>query len=81
MFIYVWERERESTSGLGTEKEGDTESEAESSLWADSTEPVLGLEPTNREITTWANVRRLTNWTIQVVLKHYFLFKLPQINI
>ena len=36
----------------GAEREGDTESEAGSSLRAVSTEPDVGLEPTNREIMT-----------------------------
>ena len=34
------------------EREGDPESEAASRLWAVSTEPDMGLEPTNREIMT-----------------------------
>ena len=36
------------------QREGDTESEAGSRLWAVSTEPDTGLEPTNHEIMTWA---------------------------
>ena len=40
----------------GAEREGDTESEAGSGLRAVSTEPDPGLEPTNREITTCAEV-------------------------
>ena len=43
---------RQSASGGGAEREGDTESEAGSRLWAFSTEPDVGLEPTNREIVT-----------------------------
>ena len=39
-------------SGDGAEREGDTESEAGSRLWAVSTEPDVGLEPTNCEIMT-----------------------------
>ena len=39
-------------SGLGAEREGDTESEAASRLQAVSTEPDVGLEPTNHEIMT-----------------------------
>ena len=34
MFIYFWDRERWSISGGGAEREGDTESEAGSRLWA-----------------------------------------------
>ena len=59
MFIYFWERESESREG--TEKEGDTESEAGSRLPAVSTEPDAGLELTTREITTWAEVD--AQWT------------------
>ena len=39
-------------SGGGSEREGDTESEAGSRLRAVSTEPDMGLEPTNCEIVT-----------------------------
>ena len=58
MFIYFWDRERQSMSAGGAEREGDTESEAGSRLWAVSTEPDAGLEPTNCEIMTWAEVMR-----------------------
>ena len=44
------ERERQSMSGVGTEREGDTESEAGSR--AVSTEPDAGPEPTDGEIMT-----------------------------
>ena len=39
-------------SGEGTEREGDTESEAGSRLRAVSTEPNVGLELTNHELIT-----------------------------
>ena len=55
-------------SGGGAEREGDTESEAGSRLWAVSTEPNAGLELTNCEIMTWAEVGRLTDWATQVPL-------------
>ena len=42
-------------NGGGAER-GDTGSEAGSRLWAVSTEPNMGLELTNCEITTWAEV-------------------------
>ena len=42
----------------GTEREGDTETEAGSRLQAISTEPDAGLEPTNHETVTWAEVGR-----------------------
>ena len=45
-------------SGRGAEREGNTESEAGSGLWAISTEPDAGLELTDREIMTWAEVWR-----------------------
>ena len=44
----------------GTER-GDTESEGGSRLRAVSTEPDAGLELTNHEIMTWAEVGRLTD--------------------
>ena len=51
-FIY-FERGRERVQvGRGTEREGDTESEAGSRLQAVSTEPDTGLELTNGEIMT-----------------------------
>ena len=43
------------------EREGDTESEAGSRLRAISTEPDAGLEPTDREILTWAAVGSSTD--------------------
>ena len=68
MFIYFWQRERErqGMSGGGAEREGDTESETGSRLWAVSTEPDTGLELTDREIVTWAEVGHLTDWATQV---------------
>ena len=67
MVISFWERERErqSVSVRRTEREGGTESETSSRLWAISTEPHEGLELTNHEIMTWAKVRRLTHWATQ----------------
>ena len=53
-------------NGGGAEREGDTESEAGSRLWAISPEPYAGLEPTDHEIVTWAEVGRLTDWATQV---------------
>ena len=55
------ERETQSVSGGGAEREGDTESEAGSRLRVISTEPDAGLEPTNLEIMTWAEVRCSTD--------------------
>ena len=63
MFIYLWEIETEREQGVA-EREGDTESEADSRLWATSPETNAGLEPTNHEIMTLAEVGRLTDWAI-----------------
>ena len=56
MFIYDFERERESArerAGAGEgQREGDTASEAGSRLRAVRTEPDTGLELMNREIMT-----------------------------
>ena len=45
----------------GVEREGDTESEAGFRLRAVSTEPDVGLEPTNHKIMTCTEVRYLTD--------------------
>ena len=49
---FLRERERQSVSRGGAEREGGTESEAGSRLRAVGTEPDTGLERTSREITT-----------------------------
>ena len=49
----------------GAEREGDTESKAGSRLQAVSTEPDAGLELTDREIVTWAEVGRPTDRATQ----------------
>ena len=49
----------------GAEREGDTESETGSRLWAVSTEPDAALELTDREIMTWAEVGRSTDQATQ----------------
>ena len=54
----------------GAEREGDTDSETGSTLWAVSTEPDVGLELMNCEIMTWAEVGCLTYWATQVPLKY-----------
>ena len=72
MFIF----ERQSQSGGGAEREGDTESEAGSRLWAVSMEPDAGLEPTDREIMTWAEVERSTDSATQAPLFVTALFHL-----
>ena len=66
-FIYFWGGVcKENTNGGGAEREGDTESEAGSRLWAVSTEPDMGLELMNHKMMTWAEVRGLTYWATQV---------------
>ena len=70
MFTYFWERQRQNVSGLGAEREGDTEAEAGSRLWAVSTEPDMGLELTSCEIMTWAEVGRSTDWATQAPHKY-----------
>ena len=65
MFIYFWDRERQSMNGGRSEREGDTESETGSGLWAVSTEPNAELELTDREIMTWAEVGRPTDWATE----------------
>ena len=48
MFLFL--RQRQNESGLGAEREADTESKAGSRLQAVSTEPDAGLELTNHVI-------------------------------
>ena len=74
MFIYFWNRETEHEWGRVRGREGDTESETGSRLWAISQEPDAGLELTDREIVTWAEVGPLTDWATQAPL-YYFLNK------
>ena len=57
-------------NGGGAEREGDTESEAGSRLRAISPEPDAGLELTDREIVTWAEAGRSTDWATQA--PHFF---------
>ena len=52
MFVFERERQRQSASREGAEREGDTESESGCRLRAVSTEPDDGLEPMNHEIMT-----------------------------
>ena len=73
MFIYVWETERDRARMAEGQREGDTESETGSRLRAVSTEPDVGLELTDREIMTWAEVGRLTDQATQAPLCIIFL--------
>ena len=52
-------------NGGGAEREGDTEPEAGPRLWAISPEPDSGLELTDLEIVTWAEVGCSTDWATQ----------------
>ena len=52
MFIFERDRQRQSASGGGAEREGDTKSEAGAKLRAVSTEPNTGLELVNCKIMT-----------------------------
>ena len=63
------------------QREGDTESETGSRLWAVSTEPDAGLELTDREIMTWAKVGRLTDWTTQAPLTVFILNEVSIVNV
>ena len=59
----------------GAEREGDTESETGSRLWAISTEPDAGLKLTDREIMTWAEVGRLTDQATQAPRNVHHFYK------
>ena len=54
--LFLKERETEYEQVGEREREGDPESKAGSRLWAVSTEANAGLELTNHEIMTWAEV-------------------------
>ena len=62
--------------GGESEREGVTESEAGPRLWAVSTEPDAGLELTDREITTWAEVGRSINWATQAPHPQMYFLKI-----
>ena len=74
MFIFE-QRGTEREQGR-REKEGDTESEIGSRLWAVSTEFDTGLEPVDRDIMTWAKVRRSTDWATQAPHMLYWFYSL-----
>ena len=52
VYLFLTERDRQSASREGAEREEDTESEAGSGLRAVSTEPDAGFKLMNREIMT-----------------------------
>ena len=68
-FISFWQRERERERDREwageRQREGDTESKAGCRLWAVNTEPDVGLELTDGETMTWAEVRHSTDWATQ----------------
>ena len=68
LHLFLRDRERQGMSRGGAETEGDTESKAGFRFWAVSTEPDVGLEPTNCKIMTWAQIGRLTKWATQAPL-------------
>ena len=72
VYLFLRQRETEHERGRSREREGYTESEAGSRLWAVSTEPDAGLELSDHEILTWAEVGRLTDWATQA--PHYEFF-------
>ena len=55
------------------EGQRETEPEAGSRLWAVHTEPNVGLELTDHEIMTQAEVGRSTDWATQAPLPDCFL--------
>ena len=75
--IYFWERERAREQAIGRnrerERERETESKAGSRVWAIHPEPTVGLELTNLEIMTWAEVGHTTDWATQASPKILFL--------
>ena len=77
IYLLLRDRERQTVNRGGTEREGDTEFEAGSRLWAVSTEPNVGFELTNCEIMTWAEVRCLTYWAIQAPLPFWIYNETP----
>ena len=66
--LFIFETERDRAWTEEGQWEGDIESETGSRLWAVSTEPDAGLELMDREIMTWAEVDRLTDWATQAPL-------------
>ena len=60
-YLFLRQRERQSVSGDGSEREGDPDPEAGTRRRAVGTEPGAGLELTNREIMTRAEVGHSTD--------------------
>ena len=68
--LFIFERERVRKRGRGVEREG---TEDRNRLCTVSSEPNVGLELSNCEITTWAEVKHSTNWATQVPCNLVFL--------
>ena len=68
MFILFLRETETEDEWLGAEREGDTESEAGSRLWAVSAEPNMGHKPMNHKVMTWAEVWWLIDWATQAPL-------------
>ena len=69
MFIFLGERQSMSRGGAEVGA-GGTQNLACHRFWAVSTESDVGLELTNHEIMTWADVGRLTAWATQAPHKY-----------
>ena len=67
-YLFLTERETEHERGR------DRESEADSRLWAVSTEPDIGLKLTSHEIVTGVEVGHPTNWATQAPLGPTYFF-------
>ena len=66
-------------SGGGAEKKGDTDlKQAPGSEVSAQSQPDAGLELTDRQIMTWAEVGRLTDWATQAP-RIYITFKMKSI--
>ena len=79
VYLFLRQRKTEREWGTDREREGDTESEAGSRLSAVSLEPDVGLEPTNREVMTRAEVGGFTDGAAQAPQGHYQLPRLTKI--
>lgn len=75
-YFIILERVRKTVWAGERQRKRNTICEAGSRFRAIGTEPDAGLEPTNWEIMTWGEVRRLTDWATQGPL---FLFLFRQI--
>ena len=67
VYLFLRQRETEHERGRGRHR-----MEAGFRLWAISPEPDVGLELTDREIVTWAEVGRSTDWATQV--PHLYIY-------